>query len=331
MQPCLDRPSQSSRYQAEPRDLAKRDARATGPWNDVVEKLHDLYQRIRPKDPDPQACAPDMTSDRAPHGPTRAHDWKATLWCLYENFSTHRIMAVAAGVTFYALLALFPGIAALVSLYGLFADPGTVSQHVNGLSSLVPGGGTEIIIDQMNLLAAQGNGRLSAAFLISLAISLWSANSGMKAICDALNVVYGVPEQRSFIMLNAIALALTLALIFFLLLAMAGVVVLPAVLSFVGEPDRAPWLMSLLRWPVLLVAIMLIVTALYRYAPSRDNAHWRWITWGSLFSAVAWLAVSILFSWYTAHFGSYNKTYGSLGAVFGFMTWIWLVPGRSAQ
>ena len=265
-----------------------------------------------------------LTQDRASHDMTRVRSWKATLWRIYENFSTHRIMAVAAGVTFYALLALFPGIAAVISLYGLFADPGTVSQHVNGFSSIIPGGGSEIITDQMNRVAAQGNGRLSAAFLIALAISLWSANSGMKAICDALNVVYGVREQRSFIMLNAIALALTLALICFLLLAMAGVVVLPAILSFVGEPNGAPWLTSLLRWPVLLIAIMLVVTALYRYAPSRDNARWRWITWGSVFSAVAWLAVSILFSWYTSHFGSYNKTYGSLGAVFGFMTWIWL-------
>jgi membrane protein len=249
---------------------------------------------------------------------------KATLWCIYENFSTHRIMAVAAGVTFYALLALFPGIAALISLYGLFADPGTVSQHVNGLASIVPGGGTEIITDQMNRVAAQGNGRLSAAFLISLAISLWSANSGMKAMFDALNVVYGVREQRGFIMLNVISLTFTLALMFFLLLAMGAVVILPAVLSFVGESDRAPWLISFVRWPVLLIAIMFVVTALYGYAPSRSLAQWRWMTWGSVFSAVAWLAVSLLFSWYTAHFGSYNKTYGSLGAVFGFMTWIWL-------
>jgi membrane protein len=276
-------------------------------------KFYDMYRRVRPQAPCPEACPPEG-----------ARNWKATLWCIYENFSTHRIMAVAAGVTFYALLALFPGIAALISLYGLFADPGTISQHVNGLSSIVPGGGTQIITDQMNRVAAQGNGRLSAAFLIALAISLWSANSGMKAICDALNVVYGVREQRSFIMLNAISLALTLALTVFLLLAMAGLVVVPAILSFVGEPDGAPWLGSLLRWPVLLAAIMLIVTALYRYAPSRDNARWRWITRGSVFSAVAWLAVSVLFSWYTAHFGSYNKTYGSLGAVFGFMTWIWL-------
>jgi membrane protein len=265
-----------------------------------------------------------MTQGAATRGATGARNWKASLWCIYENFSTHRIMAVAAGVTFYALLALFPGIAALISLYGLFADPATVSQHVGGLSSIVPGGSIEIITDQMNRVAAQGNGRLSAAFLISFAISLWSANSGMKAIFDALNIVYGVREQRSFIMLNAISSAFTLALILFLLLAMAGLVVLPAVMSFVGNPGGAPWLMSLVRWPVLLVAIMLVVTALYRYAPSRNQTPWRWITWGSVFSAVAWLAVSLLCSWYTAYFGSYNKTYGSLGAVFGFMTWIWL-------
>ncbi len=232
-------------------------------------------------------------------------------------------MAVAAGVTFYALLAIFPGIAALVSLYGLFADPGTVSQHIGGLSAVVPGGGTEIIADQMNHVASQGNRTLGAAFAISLAVSLWSANSGMKAIFDALNVVYGVHEQRNFIKLNLVSLSFTVAIIFFLLLAMAGLIVLPAIMSFVGELHGAPWIISLARWPVLLVAIMLVVTALYGFGPSRDH-HRRWITWGSAFSAVAWLAVSILFSWYTSHFGSYNKTYGSLGAVFGFMTWIWL-------
>ncbi len=246
------------------------------------------------------------------------------LWCIYENFTTHRIMAVAAGVTFYALLAIFPGIAALVSLYGLFADPATVSQHVGGLSAVVPGGGTEIIADQINRVAAQGNRTLGVAFAISLAISLWSANSGMKAIFDALNVAYGVHEGRNFIKLNLISLAFTLAIICFLLLALAGVVVLPAIMSFVGELHGAPWILSLARWPVLLVAVMLVVTVLYGFGPSREHAHWRWITWGSVFSAIAWLAVSILFSWYTSHFGSYNKTYGSLGAVFGFMTWIWL-------
>jgi membrane protein len=259
-----------------------------------------------------------------PRAAGQARSWKHVLWCIYGNFTTHRIMAVAAGVTFYALLAIFPGIAALVSLYGLFADPGTVSQHVSDLSTVVPGGGTEIIADQMNRVASQSNGTLSAAFVISLAISLWSSNSGMKAIFDALNVVYGVREQRNFIKLNVISLALTVGLICFLLLAMAGVVVLPAIMSFADELRGGTWIISLARWPVLLVAIMLVVTALYRFGPSRDHAQSQWITWGSVFSAIAWLAVSILFSWYTAHFGSYNRTYGSLGAVFGFMTWIWL-------
>jgi len=250
--------------------------------------------------------------------------WKDIPWRLYENFNSHRIMAVAAGVTFYALLALFPAIAALVSLYGLFADPGTISRHLGDLSSIVPSGATEIVGDEMNRVASNGNRALGLTFVVSLAVSLWSANAGMKALFDALNVVHGEREQRGFVKLNAISLLFTTCAIGFMLLAFATVVALPPVLGYVGLSAQTGTIIRIGRWPVLLVTVALAIAILYRVGPSRDKARRRWVSWGSTFSAVAWLAVSILFSWYTAHFGSYNTTYGSLGAVFGFMTWIWL-------
>jgi membrane protein len=233
-------------------------------------------------------------------------------------------MAVAAGVTFYVLLALFPGLAALVSLYGLFADPTVIGQHLADLSSFLPEGATQVIGDQLTNLTSNGSSRLGVTFLISLVISLWSANSGMKAFFDALNVVYGENEKRSFIKLNALSFAFTLCAIGFMLIALTAMVILPAVMNYVGLAAITDWLIRIGRWPVLVVIVALGIAILYRYGPSRENAKWRWISWGSAFAAIAWLIVSFVFSYYTSHFGSYNKTYGSLGAVFGFMTWIWL-------
>jgi membrane protein len=146
----------------------------------------------------------------------------------------------------------------------------------------------------------------------------------MKAVFDALNIVYDEEEKRSFIKLNLWSLSFTLGAILFLLLALAGIVALPVVLNYVGLGSGVEWLIRLGRWPVLLIVIVAGLAVLYRYGPSRDEAEWKWLTPGSIVAAVVWLVGSILFSWYVANFGSYNETYGSLGAVIGFMTWIWL-------
>jgi membrane protein len=225
-------------------------------------------------------------------------------------------------VTFYALLAIFPGIAALVAIYGLIADPSTIGQHLSDLSGVLPGGATDIIGDQLQSLTSQPPGKLGFAFLFGVAVSLWSANAGMKALFDALNVVYGEEEKRSFLKLNAVSLAFTLGALLFMVFALAVIAVLPAVIGYLGLSNAAEWLVSIGKWPILLIGVALAV--IYRYGPSREKPQWRWVTWGSAAVAIAWLVMSILFSWYAANFGSYNKTYGSLGAVIGFMTWMWL-------
>jgi membrane protein len=250
--------------------------------------------------------------------------WKDIFWRIYENVPEHRVLAIAAGVAFYALLAIFPGIAALVALYGLFADPSMISKHLTDLSSVLPGGAIDVVGDQLHRLTNQGHTTLSFAFLLGLAVSLWSANAGVKAVFDALNVVYREPEKRSFIKLNAISLAFTCGGLIFLSLAITALVVLPLIIDYLGLAEAGRWLLALGKWPLLLVAITLAIALVYRYGPSRQKAQWHWLTWGSAFAAVGWLVVSVLFSWYAANFGSYNKTYGSLGAVIGFMTWMWL-------
>jgi membrane protein len=249
--------------------------------------------------------------------------WKTILWQLFENISAHRVLAVAAGVTFYALLAIFPGLAALVALYGLFADPSSIGQHLDELANFIPGGAAEVVGEQVNRIASQGTGRLGLTFLISLAVSLWSANAGMKALFDALNVVHGETEKRGVVRLNLISLGFTLIAIVVLLLAIAAVVVAPAIMNYLGIAAEG-WLLALARWPLMFVVVALVLAYIYRFGPSHTQTRWRWITWGSALAAFAWLAGSILFSWYVANFGNYNKTYGSLGAVVGFMTWIWL-------
>jgi membrane protein len=257
-------------------------------------------------------------------GEIPARGWKDILWRVYEGISEDRILANAAGVTYYALLALFPGIAALVSIYGLFADPAIIVSHLDAIAGFAPGGAVDVIRDQLTRLAAQGSTTLGISFVVGLLISLWSANAGIKALFDALNVVYQEKEKRSFIRLNAVTLSFTIATIAFLLIALAGVVALPVMLNYLPLPEVSRLLLEIARWPVLLVVVAFGLTLIYRYGPSRTEPRWQWITWGGAFAAITWLAASALFSWYATNFGTFNKTYGSLGAIVGFMMWMWL-------
>jgi membrane protein len=253
-----------------------------------------------------------------------ARGWKDILLRVYRNIPEHRVVALAAGVTFYSLLAIFPAIAALVAVYGLFTDPATLTVHLEKLSGLLPGGALDVVRDQLTRVASQRGSTLGVTFLVGLAVSLWSANAAMKSIFDTLNIVYAEREERSFIRLNAISLAFTAAGILFVLLAIGALVVLPPALKYLGLSEPSEILVRAGRWPVLFAVVTFAIAFVYGYGPSRAKPRWRWISWGSAFAAFAWLAVSMLFSWYAASFGNFNQTYGSLGAVIGFMTWIWL-------
>ena len=250
--------------------------------------------------------------------------WKDILARVYRGISEDRISLVAAGVTFYLLLSNFPGIAALISIYGLFADPAVIANQLDKITNIAPSGAIEILREDLTRFAARGRTTLGVGFFVSLVISLWTANSGVAAFFDALNIVYEEKEKRGLIKYYIATLTFTIAAMIFALLSIAAVVALPVVLTWVPLPGGTGLFVKIARWPILFVLVALALAVLYFYGPRHTAARWRWITWGSAFATVAWLAASLLFSWYVANFGSYNKTYGSLGAIIGFMTWIWL-------
>jgi membrane protein len=250
--------------------------------------------------------------------------WKDIAIRVMRSVPSDRLLALSGGVAFFTLMAVFPGIATIVSLYGLIADKSTVIGQLNILYGILPPGVIELMKQQIVLVVGSGNDRLGLAFLVSLAIALWSANSGVSALFDALNVVYGEREKRSILHLYTTTLVVTVGSVLFVVIALVGVVVLPATLHLVGLPSLTESAVQVLRWPILLGAVMIGLAVLYRVGPSRNDAQWRWLSWGCIIAALLWLAASMLFSWYVASFDSYNRIYGSLGAAIGFMTWTWL-------
>lgn len=257
--------------------------------------------------------------------PVKAHSWSDILLGTYRSISDDRVLAVAAGVAFYGLLAVFPAVGAIVSLYGLFADGATIAGTLDQLSSLLPGGAIEVIGNEIQRVAAAGSGKLSASFLLGLVIAIWGANAGVKAVFDAINIAYGVNEERSFLKLNLVSLAFTVGAIAFVLAALVAIVALPISFHYLGLDAALEALLRYARWPLIWLVVAFALACLYRFGPTRSlDPKWRWITWGSASAATLWLVGSALFSWYAGSFGSYNKTYGSLGAVIGFMTWMWI-------
>lgn len=263
---------------------------------------------------------------REAHTPSAipARGWKDILWRVFAEFSEDRATLIAAGATFYLLLSLFPALAAFVSIYGFVADPNTIADHIAFLGGILPAGGYDMIASQLQSLASADQDALSWAFIIGLLFALYSANNGILTLFEAMNIAYDETEKRSYLKLYGTSFLFTIGAILIGILFIISVGVVPAVLSFLRLGSFAEILISVLRWPVMFVAAVLGISVLYRFGPSRQRAKWRWVTWGSAIATVIWIVASILFSWYLANFADYNATYGSLGAVIGFMMWTWI-------
>ena len=253
-----------------------------------------------------------------------AKGWADILWRVWEEFGEDRILLVAAGTTFYLLLALFPALAAFVSLYGFVADPVTIAEHIAFLGGVLPSGGLEIITNQLKSLAAQDTDALSVGFLVGLAVTLWSANSGLKSLFEGMNVAYGETEKRGIIKLNLLSLAFTMGAMLVGIGLIVSVGIVPAALAVLRLDQWQEILVSTLRWPLLLLMVGIGITVLYRFGPSRVKAKWRWLTWGAALATIVWIVASWAFSFYLQNFADYNATYGTLGAVIGFMIWTWI-------
>jgi len=255
---------------------------------------------------------------------TAFQKWKSVILGTVQRFGDNRATLVAAGVTYFLLLALFPALTALVSIYGLFADATTIAKNMALLSTVVPAGGLEIINDQLQRLTAQGAPTLGLALFLSLAIALWSASSGVKALFEAMNIAYEVRETRSFLVLNSVALAFTLAGVVIAGIVLAVVVAMPIAFAFLGLGKGFEWLLQAAGYVVLALVLLVGIAALYRFGSSRPDAKWQWISPGAALALFGVGAVSGLFSWYASNFAHFDKTYGSLGALIGFLFWMWV-------
>jgi membrane protein len=241
----------------------------------------------------------------------------------WKEAKTDQVPLLAAGVAFFAFLAIFPALIALVSLYGLFADPGTIASQLENLTAALPEQARQVIIDQVTMLAARRTA-LSTGLIISVAIALWSASGGMNNMLTAVNVAYDEEEKRGFIKKRLMSLGLTLAGIIFMVITLGLVAVLPRLLQAVFGGGALRWVFQILGWLVLVVLVMMALAIIYRLGPDRDSPKMKWVSVGAGIATLIWLAASIGFSIYSTTFGNYAKTYGVFAGIVVLLFWLWI-------
>lgn len=251
-----------------------------------------------------------------------ARGWRDILLRVKQRLSENNLSIVAAAVAFYVFLALFPSMAAMVTIYGLIANPADVEQLVSVTAGILPREARAFLDEQLGWITAQPPQALGIGLVVSLLLTIWGATKGVRAMITALNIVYGEEEKRGFIHLSLLSFVLTLGTILAGITALIIIVGIPAALEFITLPEQIETLIRLAPWPMLAMGVMAGLAVLYRYGPARQRARWKWVSWGSVFATVLWIAGSALFSLFVAKFGNYNETYGSVGAVAVMLLWL---------
>lgn len=249
--------------------------------------------------------------------------WRQILRRTATQIGRDHVSIVSAGVAFFGLLALFPLIAAIVSIAGLVLDPQTIVTQIEGLAANLPPGAANILETQARSVASSG-GALSLTAVLGLLLTLYSASAGTKNLMEAMNIAYNETEGRGFLMTNVVGVSLTLVLIFIAIVALTLIAILPAVFGWLGLGGVLSAVFTVVRWPLLAAAAIAALAVLYRFGPNRRQPAWRWLTPGAVLGTVLWLAGSAIFSLYVSTFGSYNETFGSLAGVIILMLWLWL-------
>ena len=261
-------------------------------------------------------------ADRPSEIPPRG--WFAVLKRVKAEVKEDNVTLLAAGVAFYAMLAIFPAIIAVVTVYGMVADPAQVQSQVGEFAKSLPSGADQLLTGQLKTVTQAGRQSLSIGLAVSLLAVLWTASGGIQGLVKGLNLVYDEKETRGFLKLRGLSLLLTLGAILMAVVAIALVAVFPAVVDDLKLGQAGQLAASIARWVVLALLVLSAVAVLYRYAPDRANPRWRWVSWGAVVALVLWLLGSIGFSWYVDNFGKYNQTYGALAAVIILLLWLFL-------
>ena len=242
----------------------------------------------------------------------------------WKAISGDNISLLAAGVAFYSLLAVFPGLAFLVAMFGLLADPNQVQQQLSQVRDVLPKEAWDAINAQLSSLAQQSGTKLSVASIVSLTLAFVNARLAAYSMMGALNVIYKRPETRSFLKINAIAFMFTIAAIAILAFNVVAVVSVPEFLQKMGFLELSHVIIDQIRWPALAFLMAFGLALTYRFGPDRKEVQWHWMTLGSLVATALWLIGTSAFSWYVSAFNSYDRLYGSFGAVVILLYWFWL-------
>lgn len=260
---------------------------------------------------------------RIVEGTRRARPFRILHRALVE-FSNDRIPSVAAAITFFFLLALFPAIACVVSIYGVFAERSTIVHELDILSGFLPEGAVSVLRADFDRLVAMPAAKFNLGFLTALTISVWSASGGIKALIEGLDIAYETKETRTFFRFTLHALMLTFITIVFATAFIQFAVTVPPIVERLPFDNWLALSIRIIVWPGIFVAFTVLASLIYRYGPNRARTKWRWFTWGGAIASAVWMAGTFLFTWYVSNFGHYDEMYGKLGAVVGFLTWIWL-------
>ena len=246
------------------------------------------------------------------------------LWSVWQKQSAQNLGLIAAGIAFYGLLSLFPGITAAVALTGMVIDADVLVENSGDITGMLPEAAESIILGQLQAVASADSSSLSFAAALAIGIALYSASRAVANFVSGLNVIHDRVESRGFVLVKALNVGLTLMIMFGLIMAVVVVAAIPALAAFFSA---VPWLVDvvlLLRWPVLFFMGVIGIALLYRFGPDIASRPDRWITLGAVVACALWVAGSYGFSSYVQSFGSYNETFGALGGVIVLLTWLWL-------
>ena len=257
-----------------------------------------------------------------PSAPSPVNRARHVLSGLWTRVGERNVALVSAGIAFYAMLTIFPGVAAVVSLWSVLSDPAQIEGQLGLIREFVPEEAFDLLADQVDRLVGDVDGTLGLTGIVSLLVTLWSARLGVGALIQGLNAVHGVPD-RGGIGHTLMTMALTLTLIGVAIVSLATVVILPVVLAFL---PLGGWTYLALRganWVVVLMVVLGAVALVYRFGPNM-RPRVRWLSPGLWLAVGVWVAVSVGFSWYLSNFGNYGAVYGSLGAVIALLMWFYI-------
>ncbi len=266
------------------------------------------------------------STEYSTQAPTKAlrRGWKDIAVRVLHEVRDDQLILMSAGVAFFALLALFPALIALVTLYGLVADPLEVQSHLLWLTKVLPPAAADLVRDEIRDAVSTKKSGLSLGLLVSVSAAVWTASGSVNALIMALNSAYEEQEGRSFWKLRGLVLLFTFGTLLLGILALGFVVVVPSALKIIGLRSFGAVLIHLLRWPLLALLMMLALTIFYSYGPHRVPRGFKWVSWGAGIATALWLLGSALFSLYVSTFGSYNQTYGTLGGGILLLLWLFL-------